>query len=228
MPEFPPIETDSAGSPAAAPESARAPIWFAPMATYTSDEYSFTIKYPADWERIGEDVGVAASFGNNRDASLVVIANPAEAEDFTFDEFVEKWRSTYELGSDDSDLRLISNTRFGEINGLPAQLFVLDSLDGRDRIVALFHVSEGGAAFLTLFLTYDSRFDEFIPIIEYSLRSITVNGNKLTNAPDFPGVEKDLSSTTVPSTESAPARGRFMPMATYSNDEYRVHHPVSG
>ena len=52
-PEFPPIETDSPDSPAAAPESAHEPIWFVPMATYRDEQFNVSIQHPADWEQIG-------------------------------------------------------------------------------------------------------------------------------------------------------------------------------
>ena len=76
-------------------------------------------------------------------------------------------------------------SRFGELNGLPAQLLVSEVLESSDLGITLLCFSEDGDLYQILFVTDAAVLNEVAPILEYSFRSITIDGKPLVDAPEF-------------------------------------------
>ena len=71
-----------------------------------------------------------------------------------------------------------------------------------------------------LVFLHTAQREDLQQIVDYSLRSITIDGNPLTDAPQFPSFETISSGSTIQLTESARGPPRFVLMSTYSHDEY--------
>ena len=220
MPQFPPIETYSPDSPATSPESAPEPIWFAPMATYRDEENSLSIQFPADWTAYGAEQTDVVAFESDYGEFFSVFTdnNRRTGPVFrTLDEYVDWLVNQLESTA---GYEIVQISDYGEIEGLPARLLFHTNDELERHLVNLVFLSEQQVGHAVSYDFPSSLTGELAPLIEYSFHSITVDGNHLTNTPDFPDLEIVLSGTALSSTEPARARGRFMPMATYNHDEY--------
>ena len=149
------------------------------MATYRNEEFEVSIQYPADWEQIGWGGGSAYFLSSALDTFLLQIwvdnlPKAIDGDGIGFDELVDEWRFGFESNSAH---RIISSMRFGELNGLPTQLLVSDVLDSSDLGITLLYFSEDGDLYQILFVTDAAVLNEVAPILEYSFRSITGDGN---------------------------------------------------
>ena len=50
----------------------------------------------------------------------------------------------------------------------------------------MLHVDEGGVLYQVVFLLDTPSIEDLQQTVEYSIRSITINGNPLTDTPEFP------------------------------------------
>ena len=221
-PQFPSFETISSGSTIQLTESARGPPRFVLMSTYSHDEYPFTIQYPADWiTEEAEDVGARFLSGKDDALYFLPIGRADDGSDeLTLDQRLDEFLSTFE--SENIGYQIVSTSRFGQIGGLPVNLVIILHRETRDIHVYLSHVDDGGVFYQAVFFLRAPNLEDLQQIVEYSLRSITIDGNPLTDTPEFPSLVAISSSGAVQSTESAPERFRFTPMAMYSSDEYPV------
>ncbi|MCY3802315.1 MAG: serine protease [Chloroflexi bacterium] len=220
MPQLPPIETYSPDSPATTPESAPEPIWFAPMATYRDEENSLSIQFPADWTAYGSEQTDVVTFESDyREFFSVFTDNSRRTGPVyrTLDEYVD-WL-VQQLEST-AGYEIVQISDYGEIKGLPARLLLHTNDELERHLVNLVFLSEQQVGYAVSYDFPASFTGELAPLIEYSFRSITAEGSPLTNTPDFPDLQRVFSGAAAPSTESAPVRGRFMPIATYDHDEY--------
>ena len=221
VPEFPHDETDSPDSPAAAPDSAHEPLWFVPMATYRDEEHSLSVQYPADWGAYPLEYDDRVAFeGDHQEFFTVGIENLGQLGfvDWTLDEHFDWLVNHVESNANGGEVAQISD--YGEIDGLPARVLFHARNEVEYHAAHLVFISKQQIAYNVKYEFPASLTDELAPMIEYSFRSIVVDGSPLTDTPDFPDLQNAFSSTTVPSTESARARGVFMPMVTYRNEEY--------
>ena len=102
------------------------------------------------------------------------------------------------IDSEDIDHQVLSTSRFGQIAGLPAHLVVLIDHETDSLQTHLLHVDKGGVLYQILFLLDTSgiedllqtlELEDFLQTVQYSLRSVTVGGNPLTDAPEFPSLD---------------------------------------
>ena len=218
--QLPPIETDSPASPTAAPESAPEPIWFAPMATYRDEENSLSIQFPADWTPYGSEQTDVVTFESDyREFFSVFTDNRRRTGPVyrTLDEYVDWLVDQLESTA---GYEIVQISDYGEIKGLPARLLFHTNDELERHLVNLVFLSEQHVGYAVSYDFPASLTGELAPMIEFSFDSIAVDGSPLIGTPDFPSLQNTFSSATATSTESAYARGRFMPMLTYSNQEY--------
>ena len=123
---------------------------------------------------------------------------------------------------------VVSSSRFGEVGGLPAHLTILIDPETDRRYVYLLHVDKDGVFYVAVFSLNASNLEDLLQTVDYSLRSLTIDGAPLTGAPEFPSLDTVSSGDTQPSPDSSQQQISFGPLATYRNDESRLLHPVSG
>ena len=190
-PKFPSLDSASSDDAQPSPESSQMQSPFGQMATYRDDKFAFSIQYPADWEEAthdsdfeirflgGDDYATWAYWREDLPSGGSVVATL----DRFVDRFVAEWPSTVE------SLRVVSNSRFGEIDGRPAQLIVGAANETGIFLVVFVHLLEDGTAHFAILEGFSSYYDELAPLFDYMLNSITIYGNPLINTPDFPRVQ---------------------------------------
>ena len=174
------------------PESTPVSSPYGLMATYCNAEFAFSIQYPADWEEVVPDADQTAEFVSDQgDRLLITIEDLAASElgELTLDEYVDLFKSRVE--SEEMGILVISNSRFGEIGGEPAQLAVITDPGGVARFARLMFVLDRQVAYNATYAASAAQFEELIPIMEYSFGTIAVQGKPLANAPAFPSPDAE-------------------------------------
>ena len=218
-PEFPSFEKISSGSTVQSTESSPGQSRLLPTAVYNSDEYPITIQYPADW-KTNFDRDSGAQFQSHRDDILpLFFADRDDARgNRSLDQLVDNHLSA--LGPEGSSFQVVSTSRFGEVAGLPAHLTVLFDHEAERLHVYLFHVDDSGVIYMAIFSLNASNLEDLQQILEYSLRSLTIDGKSLTNVPEFPSLGPSSSDDTQSSPESSLIQSPFGPMTTFHDHEF--------
>ncbi len=226
VPEFPSLDTVSSGDTHSSPESSQVLSRFGPMATYSDDEFAFSIQYPADWENMSEEGEEVLTFTKgDRDAfrarlDISIIRLPeAVSSGWSFDRWIDDAVANLETHS---SVRVISSSPYGDIDGQPARLLLFAYTDNNNTVftVQLVYVSAEGASYLITLGSPASQFDDFVSVFEYILHSTRIDGNPLTDAPEFPSLDSVSSGDTQSPPESSQQQNAFGPLATYRDDQF--------
>ena len=195
------------------------------MVTYLNDEFVLSIQYPADWEVLPEDDDWKARFLGGEGAAFgigiqdfgdetPVSLTPEQHHELITNVIIEHWLPA------GSGHRILSVSKFGEIDGRPLHVALVTTSDGRENIAVLTYLSATGVSYRVVCEMPASGLDELVPMFDYLIRSIAINGNPLTDAPQFPSFETDSSDDAQPSPESSEVQSPYGPMAIYRDDEF--------
>ena len=233
VPEFPSLAPSSSDDTQLSPDSSLIQSPFGPIATYRDDEFAFSIQYLADWEVLPEDGVWKARFLGGEGAALgigiqdfadetPVSPIPEQYHDIITDWIIEHWRPA------GSGHRILPSSDFGVIDDRPVHLTLVTTLDGRENMAVLTYLSATDVFYLVAFQIPASGLDQLVPVFDHLIRSITVDGNPLIDAPEFPSMQTAPSADAQPASDSADAQNSFGPMATYSDHEvgFTIKYPA--
>ena len=139
---------------------------------------------------------------------------PEQHHELITDVIIEHWLPA------GSGHRILSVSKFGEIDGRPLHVALVTTSDGRENTAVLTYLSATGVSYRVVCEMPASGLDELVPMFDYLIRSIAINGNPLTDAPQFPSFETDSSDDAQPSPESSQIQSPFGPMSTYRDHEF--------
>ena len=146
-----------------------------PLGLYESEQYPFSIEYPAEWSRMPKQAGITESFGDIDFGTGIFIAE----EDLiaigygetTLEEYVEL--SLFVLNAQ-VGFELISEEQTVNANGLTIVILEGRLEQLRMRFSKLIYLHEGKVAFNATYLAFENTHKELEPMIEASFNSFDV------------------------------------------------------
>jgi hypothetical protein len=144
-----------------------------PMKKYESGQYPFRIEIPAGWNRLPDQIGLTATFGDSSGGMSVMIAeedlNEIGTGELTLDEYTDLILFNI---SGMEGFQILEREKTVNANGVP--IMILETSFGPNGIYhtkRLIYLHENVLAFNVTYIAFKENFEDLLPLIEQSFDS---------------------------------------------------------